>query len=286
MVVYEVSEDTSGEGSIPIGRPIANTRIYLLDGQGEPVPVGVVGELYLGGDGVARGYLNQPELTAERFIASPFVEGERLYRTGDLGRYLPDGNIEFLGRNDFQVKIRGYRIELGEIEERLRSHAGVGEAVVVAREQEGGDKRLLAYYTSMTAVDAESLRAHLSAVLPEYMVPSAYVAMDIFPLTPNGKLDRQALPAPDGEAYAWRSYEPPQGEIEETLAAIWCEFLGLERVGRHDSFFELGGHSLLAVQMIVRLHETGLMIDVRDLFEAPTIVQLARKMQEFEKITI
>jgi acyl carrier protein len=138
----------------------------------------------------------------------------------------------------------------------------------------------------MTAVDAESLRAHLSAVLPEYMVPSAYVAMDSFPLTPNGKLDRQALPAPDGEAYARRSYEPPQGEIEETLAAIWCELLGQERVGRHDSFFELGGHSLLAVQMIVRLRETDLMIDVRDLFEAPTIVQLARKMQEFEKITI
>ncbi|TBF86378.1 amino acid adenylation domain-containing protein, partial [Rhizobium leguminosarum] len=195
-----------------IGRPIANTRIYILDGRGEPVPVGVAGELHIGGAGVARGYLNRPELTAERFVADPYagVAGARMYRTGDLGRWLADGTIEYLGRNDFQVKIRGFRIELGEIEARLASHPGVGEAVVVARQDgdgaEADDKRLVAYYTRAADagrdLSAEALRSHLSAVLPDYMVPSAYVLMEAFPLTPNGKLDRKALPAPDGDAYA------------------------------------------------------------------------------------
>nr|WP_263623208.1 non-ribosomal peptide synthetase [Rhizobium sp. T1473] len=251
------------DGSVvPIGRPIANTRIYLLDAHGQPVPFGAVGELYIGGAGVARGYLNRPELSAERFIASPFVEGDRLYRSGDLGRYLPDGNLEFLGRNDDQVKIRGFRIEPGEIAARLCEHELVGDAVVVARADRTGDQRLVAYVVAKPAHGSDeadgaqlaaSLRAHLGSLLPDYMVPSAFVRLDGLPLTPNGKLDRQALPAPDDDAYARTAYEAPQGEVETLLAGIWQELLGLERVGRHDHFFELGGHSLLAVQLLSRL---------------------------------
>ncbi|MDA9489392.1 non-ribosomal peptide synthetase, partial [Bradyrhizobium sp. CCBAU 11361] len=212
-------------------------------------------ELYIGGAGVARGYLNRPELTAERFIASPFVDGDRLYRTGDLGRYLPDGNLEFLGRNDDQVKIRGFRIEPGEIATRLCEHAWVREAVVVARQNRAGDKHLIAYVVCAPEAGSDegdggglagALRAHLSARLPDYMVPTAFVPIAALPLTVNGKLDRKALPAPADEAYALAAYEAPRGEVETMLAGIWAELLGLERVGRHDHFFELGGHSLLA----------------------------------------
>src|SRR4030088_1782543 len=254
---HDVRQRPEGSNGIPIGRPISNTRIYLLDRYGEPVPVGVSGEIHIGGAGVARGYLHRAELTSERFIASPFVAGERLYRTGDLGRYLADGTIEYLGRNDHQVKIRGFRIELGEIEARLSSYPGVGEAVVVARE-EAGEKRLVAYYTQAgdgAGVEVDGLRGHLCSVLPDYMVPAAYVRLDALPLTPNGKLDRQALPAPEGDAYARRGYEAPVGAVEETLASIWSEVLGHERVGRHDNFFELGGHSLLAVRLISRVRQ-------------------------------
>ena len=267
--------------SIPIGRPIANTRIYILDAYGEPVPVGVAGELYIGGVGVARGYLNRPDLTAERFVEDPFVaeSGGRMYRTGDLGRWLPDGNIEFVGRDDFQVKIRGFRIELGEIEARLREHAGVREAVVVAGEDGDGGKRLVAYYTTLDereeGVGAEPLRSHLSACLPEYMVPAAYVRLEAMPLTPNGKLDRKALPAPDADAYSKRIYEAPQGEIETRLAEIWAEVLKQDKIGRHDNFFELGGHSLLAVTLIERMRRNGLKVDVRTLFAIPTLAALA-----------
>ncbi|MBD9653175.1 non-ribosomal peptide synthetase, partial [Ensifer sp. ENS09] len=245
---------------IPIGRPISNTQIYILDAYGAPVPLGVVGELYIGGAGVARGYLNRPDLTAERFQLNPFSHdaGSRMYRTGDLARYLQDGNIEFLGRNDHQVKIRGFRIELGEVETRLGEHPAVSEAVVVAREDQTGDKRLVAYIVSIDDFAeigdlASMLRAHLAIHLPDYMVPSAFVHLPAFPLTPNGKLDRRALPAPDDEAYARRGYEAPQGEIEQILAAIWSDLLGVDRVSRNDHFFELGGHSLLAVQLMERL---------------------------------
>ncbi|MGF6798549.1 amino acid adenylation domain-containing protein [Paraburkholderia youngii] len=272
---------------VPIGHPIANTRVYLLDGHGAPVPFGAVGELYVGGAGVARGYLNRPELTAERFIASPFVEGDRLYRTGDLARYLPDGNLEFLGRNDDQVKIRGFRIEPGEIAARLIEHAWVRDAVVVAQQDGAGEKRLVAYvvYAPEAASNgldgselAGALRAQISAHLPDYMVPAAFVRLAALPLTVNGKLDRKALPAPDDEAYAHRAYEAPQGEVEITLAQIWAELLGVERVGRHDHFFALGGHSLLAVQLISRAQKAGLTFSAADLFQAPVLRELASKI--------
>jgi amino acid adenylation domain-containing protein len=295
---------SSTHSRVPIGRPIANTRIYILDEHLEPVPRGVVGEIYIAGASVARGYLNRPELTAQRFIANPFVSGDRLYRTGDLGRYLADGNIEFLGRNDFQVKIRGFRIELGEIEARLLEYPQVREAVVLAREAgpwadgeragraqpdgpgdwsrgsgdvPSGEKRLVGYYTAQPGMEPEvsALRQHLSAVLPEYMVPAAYVRLDTMPLTPNGKLDRKALPAPDAEAYGPREYEPPVGKVEVALARIWEEVLRLERVGRHDNFFDLGGHSLLAMRVLERMRREGLHANVSVLFAAPTLSGLS-----------
>ncbi|WP_422615383.1 amino acid adenylation domain-containing protein, partial [Photorhabdus luminescens] len=263
---------------IPIGRPIANTQVYLLDTYGQPVPQGVTGEIYIGGDGVACGYLNRPELTAERFLADPFSgkPGARMYRTGDLARYLPDGNLEFLGRNDQQVKVRGFRIEPGEIEARLMDHPAVNEAVVLALD-DGQDKRLVAYVAAEANEELiNCLRTHLSAILPDYMVPAAFVRLETFPLTPNGKLDRRALPAPGEEAFARQVYAAPQGEIETLLAAIWSELLGIEQVSRHDSFFALGGHSLLAVRMIERLRNAGLMLAVRDLFQSPVLSAFAQ----------
>jgi acyl carrier protein len=216
-----------------------------------------VGELYIGGAGVARGYLQRPELTAQRFLEDPFCgeAGARMYRSGDLARYRPDGNLEFLGRADQQVKIRGFRIEPGEIEARLVQRPEVREAVVIAH-QEGDDKRLVAYVVPQpeALIEVAALREHLARQLPDYMVPGAFVTLAALPLTPNGKLDRKALPAPDAEALVQRAYEPPQGPTEQTLAQIWSNLLGVETIGRHDHFFELGGHSLLAVQMIARVH--------------------------------
>ncbi|ANP91709.1 hypothetical protein BA011_37200 (plasmid) [Rhizobium leguminosarum] len=292
--VWSCPDDFDGS-VVPIGRPIANTRIYLLDGHGQPVPFGAVGELYIGGAGVARGYLNRPELTAERFIASPFVEGDRLYRSGDLGRYLPDGNLEFLGRNDDQVKIRGFRIEPGEIAARLCEHELVGDAVVVARQDRAGDQRLVAYVVAKPAHGSDeadgaqlaaSLRAHLGSLLPDYMVPSAFVRLDGLPLTPNGKLDRQALPAPDDDAYARTAYEAPQGAVETLLAGIWQELLGVERVGRNDNFFELGGHSLLAVQLMERLRLLSLGVEVRTLFARPVLADLAASLGSHHEVAV
>ena len=277
------SSDVLGCHGSVIGRGIPDLRIYILDAHQQPVPVGVSGEMYIGGAGVARGYLNRAELTAERFIADPFstTTNGRMYKTGDLGRWLADGTIEYLGRNDFQVKIRGFRIELGEIESKLSACEGVREAVVLAREDQAGDKRLVAYVVPQAGVELSvaALRESLSRELAEYMVPSAFVSLDAFPLTPNGKLDRGALPAPDGSAVLARAYEAPQGEIEEAIAAIWQELLGLERVGRHDHFFELGGHSLLAVQMVSRLRQT-LSVDVplRDVFVTSWVISTMRSI--------
>ncbi|CAJ3765793.1 D-alanine--poly(phosphoribitol) ligase, subunit 1 [Burkholderia pseudomallei] len=264
-----------GGASVPIGRPIANTRIYILDGYGQPVPRGVAGELYIGGVQVARGYLNRPELTRERFVDDPFVAGGRLYKTGDLARWRTDGSLEYLGRNDFQVKIRGFRIELGEIEAQLAKVAGVRETVVLARDSgsPAGEKRLVAYYTGNA--DVAALREQATRHLPAYMVPSAYVRLDAWPLTPNGKLDRRALPAPADDAYARAEYEAPQGAKEEALAAIWRELLHVERISRHDNFFELGGHSLLVIGLSEKLRAAGLHADVRVVYRASTLADLA-----------
>ncbi len=270
-------------GAPPIGRPLLNTRIYVLDAHGEPVPVGVAGELHIGGAGVARGYLDRPELTAERFLEDPFSAEPlaRMYRTGDLGRWRPDGTIDFLGRNDFQVKIRGFRIELGEIEVRLLECPGVREAAILAREDVPGDKRLVAYYVGAESSKADALRGYLSDHLPGYMVPAAFVRMDAFPLGPNGKLDRKALPAPEGDAYASREYEAPQGQFETALAGIWSELLNVERIGRHDGFFELGGHSLLTVKVISRLRaELDIDVPISALFAQPTLATFSRLVSE------
>jgi amino acid adenylation domain-containing protein len=265
---------------IPLGKPVPKLHLYILDAAGQPVPIGVAGEIFVGGEGVARGYLNRPDMTAERFVPDPFSgkSGTRMYKTGNLARYLPDGNIEYLGRNDDQVKIRGFRIELGEIEAKWAKHEGVKEAVVMAREDVGGEKRLVAYYTAQdenAAPEAEGLRAHLQKQLPEHMVPAAYVRLDTLPLTPNGKLNRKALPAPGVDAYATRAYEAPQGEIETAIAGIWQQLLGLAQVGRHDDFFTLGGHSLLAMRVVARIREVlNVEVPVRTLFEVPTVREL------------
>ncbi|MGC2781004.1 MAG: AMP-binding protein, partial [Bradyrhizobium sp.] len=280
-------------GIVPIGRPIANARIYLLDAERLPVPRGAVGEIWIGGAGVARGYLNRPDLSAERFAADPFglSDDARMYRTGDLGRYLADGDIEFLGRNDHQVKIRGFRIELGEIEFRLNAHGDVRDSAVLARRDGPGDVRLVAYVvTSDVAGDAgewsAQLRADLQACLPDYMVPSAIVRVDALPLTPNGKVDRRALPAPDDQAFSHRAYVPPQGGMEQTLAGLWSELLGIDRVGRNDHFFELGGHSLLVVRLLDRLKRHALSADAHTIFAKPMLRDLAVSLRHGREMAI
>jgi amino acid adenylation domain-containing protein len=282
---YTICAVEPGATCIPIGRPIANTRIYLLDAGGQPVPLGAVGEIHVGGAGVACGYLNRPDLTSERFLSDPFspLPDARMYRTGDLARYRPDGELEFLGRSDHQVKIRGFRVEPGEIQAHLIEHPALREAVVVSapRSDDPSDCRLIAYFTLAEKVATEhselvaALRAHLGARLPEYMIPTAFVQLETLPLTANGKVDRKALPAPNDDAYVRRTFEPPQGEIETTLARVWKDLLGVQRVSRHDHFFELGGHSLLAVQLMERLRRQGLSMSVRALFTTPTLRDLA-----------
>jgi thioesterase domain-containing protein len=292
----------------PIGRPLGSVCLYVCDAFGEPQPPGVAGELLIGGTGVARGYLGRPALTAERFVPDPFsaVPGARLYRTGDRARWKESaevrecgsteagagcgdsrtdalthsrtGVLEFLGRTDFQVKIRGFRIELGEIEARLREHPAVRQAVVLAREDAPGRKRLVAYVVGEAVADA--LKAHLEARLPGYMVPGAYVRLEALPLTSNGKLDRGALPAPGGAAFARRGKEPPGGMLEQVLAEIWAEVLGVEWVGRRDHFFDLGGHSLLAVRLVSRVREAlNPAATVEDVFAYPTLYQLAARLE-------
>jgi non-ribosomal peptide synthase protein (TIGR01720 family) len=320
VTCYECSRDT-GVTTVPIGTPISNTQIYILDTQMNPVPVGVSGEIYIGGVGLARGYLNRPDLTAERFIPNPFVNEKeivseqgcsiteqcpslRLYRTGDLARYLPDGNIEFLGRIDDQVKIRGFRIELGEIESTLTTLHNVAQTVVIAREDEPGDKKLVAYivphedifislssestFTSSSGDSfsvlngdiiptlTEDLRNHLARSLPDYMIPSFFVYLDQIPLTPNGKVDRKSLPTPDltlrqlGDIYV-----APQTVVEQELSSIWGEVLKIEKIGVHDNFFRIGGDSIISIQMVSKARSRGIHFAVKDVFTHPTIAALA-----------
>ena len=268
---------------ITIGRPIANTQFYVVDRSRNPVPIGVPGELLVGGDGLARAYFRRPELTAEKFIANPFSPepGGRLYKTGDLVRRVPSGAIEILGRLDHQVKLRGFRIELGEIESVMTGFPGVREAVVLAREDVPGEKRLVAYFSGEKDIAAGALRAHLERALPEYMVPAAYVSLGALPLTPNGKLDRRALPAPGDHAFGTRAYEAPRGPVEIAIAAIWAEFLHLERVGRHDDFFSLGGHSLIALRVIGEINKAlKARLNVPAFFQNPTVERLTKVVEQ------
>ncbi len=263
-----------------IGRPLANVRLYVLDGELNPVPVGVTGELYIGGAGLARGYLKRPDLTAERFVPNPFsaVPSARLYRTGDRARYRDDGSIEYLDRLDRQLKIRGFRIEPAEIETALCAHPQVREAVVIAREDRPGDKRLVAYVVGadQTAPEDEILRAHLRQTLPAYMAPSAFVWLEALPLTPHGKVDRQALPTPEAGAQFEHQYAAPRTPTEQVLCGIWAEALGVERIGIHDNFFVLGGDSILSIQTISRARQAGLVLTPQQLFEQQTVAGLAQ----------
>jgi acyl-coenzyme A synthetase/AMP-(fatty) acid ligase/acyl carrier protein len=276
-----VAECRAGDERVLIGRPIPNSQAYVLDRNLQPVPLGVAGELFLGGPGVGRGYLNRPELTLERFVPDPFSSSPdaRLYKTGDLVRYRLDGNLEFLGRTDQQVKLRGYRIEPGEIEACLTLHPGVRDSVVVPRQDWAGDKQLVAYVVRRTEdpVSATELLQFLRSKLPRFMVPAAFVWLDRLPLSPSGKVDRSSLPEPDFErAPADALYVAPRTELERGIAAVWQEVLELDRVSVHDNFFDVGGHSLKMVRMHSRLNEVlDTEISIVDLFQYPTIASLA-----------
>ncbi|MBU6387427.1 MAG: amino acid adenylation domain-containing protein, partial [Planctomycetes bacterium] len=287
-----LSTSIQSNTSVPshcIGRPISNTQVYVLDSGGELVPIGVPGELYIGGDGLAHGYLNRPDLTAQRFVPNPFSKDpdSKLYRTGDLCRWRSDGNLEYLGRMDHQVKLRGFRIELGEIESILSEQPQISQSVVVLREDRPGDKKLVAYYTSKAHdhPSVASLREHLGSKLPEYMIPAAFVKLDALPLTPSGKCDRRSLPAPQQQDIGLHdNYTPPRNSIEVQLTQIWSEALGIDRIGIHDNFFALGGHSLLAVRLFARINERfKATLPLSLIFQGGTIAQLARSIQRTSK---
>ncbi len=284
--IHEVQPGDADTGAVPIGRPIANTQLYVLDPNMRPVPPGVIGELYIGGAGVARGYLNRPELTAERFVPDPFggVRGAALFRTGDLAQYQADGTLHCLGRADGQVKVRGYRIELGEIEAALAAHPAVRSCVVLAREDDPGNKQLVGYLVARDGgvPGAEDLRGFLKEKLPEYMVPGKFVSMDSLPLTPNGKFDRKALPPPPREVSSADAGGTPRTETEKVVAAIWSELLGVDGIGIHNDFFDLGGDSISAVRLLVRLHEAfGVDFQLSALFERSTIAGLSELVDSF-----
>lgn len=289
---HAVPSDWDGAGPVPIGRPISNTQVYILDEQLAPVPIGVPGELYAAGDGLARGYWNRPELTAEKFISNPFAGRQTsdfdgraskvLYRTGDLARWRADGVIEFLGRKDQQVKIRGFRVEPGEIEAALAEHASVRDAVVVARADSSGTRQLFAYVVPQPegAFDARALRSFLETKLPEHMIPAQFVALDALPLTPNGKVNRDALPEPDIARATEADSMAPRDPVEQQLADIWREILGTKVANVNDNFFHLGGHSLLATQVVSRVARAfGIELPVRVIFEAPTVALLAEAVK-------
>jgi acyl carrier protein len=285
-----------GNTVVPIGRPVSNTTTYVLDRHLNPLPVGVAGELYIGGAGLGRGYLNRPELTANSFVPDPFSarSGARLYRTGDLAQYLDDGNIQYLGRIDNQLKLRGFRIELGEIETVINKHPQVSETIVLVREDEPGDRRLVAYVVPHPdAVESApaavqdvktDLKTLLIKQLPEYMRPSEFIFLEVFPLTPNGKVDRSALPRPGPSRPDLKVYVAPRTEIEKELATIWAGVLKRELVGVNDNFFELGGHSLLATQVVSRIRRhLKLELPLRTMFESPTVAALATAIELQQK---
>ncbi|WP_255288952.1 non-ribosomal peptide synthetase, partial [Bacillus cereus] len=270
--------------NIPIGRPIANSTVYIVDESNTLLPVGVQGEICVGGDGLARGYLNRDELTREKFVPNPFVSGERMYRTGDLGRWLPDGTIEYLGRIDHQVKIRGYRIELGEVESVLQEVKLVREAVVVARENEDGIKQLCAYFVGEESLTVAQLREEMLQELPEYMIPSYFVQLENMPLTPNGKIDRKALPEPERNLQTGTEYAVPQTPMEEMLVSIWQTVLGVPQIGVLDNFFDLGGDSIKSIQVSSRLHQAGYRVDMKDLFKYSTVASLSPHVEKMTRI--
>ena len=276
--------ESSDEFTVSIGRPLPNAQVYILDDLFRRVPIGVTGHLYIGGIGLARGYVGRPDLTGDKFVPDPFSgkSGARLYKTGDLARYRSDGNIEYLGRGDHQVKIRGFRIELGEIEATLAQHLAVHEAIVLVHEDESGDKRLLAYVTTQqeTHPTASELRAFLKDRLPEHMMPAAFIVLDAFPLNANGKVDRGTLPAPDSQRPELdEGFVACRTPTEELLGEIWAQVLGVQRIGIHDNFFQLGGHSLLATQVVSRIREAfKVEMPLRHLFESPTVAGLAEKI--------
>ncbi|KAG0205322.1 hypothetical protein BGX31_003004, partial [Mortierella sp. GBA43] len=276
VTIWNCPRDFNGDIA-PVGRPIPNKTIYILDTRRQLVPVGAIGEIYIGGMGVARGYLNRPELTSQVFLRDPFSDdpNARMYKTGDLGRYLPDGNVVYLGRNDHQVKIRGFRIELGEIEARIVDHPLVKMATVVVI-GEGSDKTLVAYVAAVLKEDlVHTLRSYLALHLPDYMVPTAIVRLDSLPLTASGKIDRKALPEPNDNAFARHVYKAPQGKTENDVAQIWEELLNIERVGRNDNFFALGGHSLLAVRLMNRIATFGAQLPLSAIFASPMLSSFA-----------
>ncbi|MES1244220.1 MAG: amino acid adenylation domain-containing protein, partial [Acidobacteriota bacterium] len=277
---WQLVRETPEQGALPIGKPLANSTVYVLDRDFQPMPVGVPGELLLGGDGLARGYLGRPDLTAERFVPHPFAAGERLYRTGDLGAWRPDGTLDFLGRMDFQVKIRGHRIEPAEVEDAVKRHHRVEDAVVVAYEPIPQDRRLVAYVVPRAAAEGgleiRELRTFLLETLPDYMVPSAFVLLPALPLSSTGKVDRRALPPPDGAQAAPAGYVAPRNAVEEVVAGMFQELLGVDRIGAEGSFFELGGHSLLATRLVAWVQDTfGLELPLRAVFETPTVEEVA-----------
>ncbi|MDB4951686.1 MAG: hypothetical protein JWM27_4335 [Gemmatimonadetes bacterium] len=285
-VCATIAFDEDGSRKPSIGKPIANVRVYVLDAYGEPTPIGVPGEICVGGAGVTRGYLGRPGLTAERYLPDPFGgdAGARLYRTGDRGRWLGDGSVEYMGRLDEQVKVRGFRIEPGEIESVLRAHPGVADAAVIAREDTPGDPRLVAYVVAAEGAEAPSpadLRAAAAERLPDYMVPAFFVALPALPVTPNGKVDRKALPAPDVESARAAEFVAAEGDLETVLSDVWKGVLGVERVGVNDNFFELGGHSLLLARVQAGLKERlGREVAMVDLFRFPTVRTLAAHLGE------
>ena len=269
-----------GYSNIPIGKPLDNVKIYILDKNKKLQPIGVYGELCISGSSLARGYLNNPELTNEKFVPNPFIPGERMYCTGDLAKWLPGGNIEFGGRIDHQVKIRGNRVEIGEVEEQLSKYEGIKETVVMAREDRGENKYLCAYLVSDNEIKVAEIKEHLSKKLPDYMIPSYFIQIDKLPLTPNGKIDAKALPQPDGNINTGVEYTAPDSETEEKLVKIWQEILEINQIGTNDNFFDIGGNSLLIMKVISKIcsvfNMTEEEISVMTMFKHPTIALMAK----------